>query len=77
VFGFETEFGIVSNIIGKSLTHPVFFCRCHWSTFDPLRGGQVVHGPAPRPPWRFTFHTRGDDIVVSGVEQGAGETGKS
>jgi quinol---cytochrome c reductase iron-sulfur subunit len=28
---------------------PALVCPCHYSTFDPARGGQVVFGPAGRP----------------------------
>jgi ubiquinol-cytochrome c reductase iron-sulfur subunit len=24
-------------------------CPCHYSTFDPARGGEVIFGPAGRP----------------------------
>ena len=29
--------------------HPALVCPCHYSTFDPARGGRVVFGPAGRP----------------------------
>ncbi|HET8527548.1 MAG TPA: Rieske (2Fe-2S) protein [Gaiellaceae bacterium] len=29
--------------------HPALVCPCHYSTFDPSTGGQVIFGPAPRP----------------------------
>jgi ubiquinol-cytochrome c reductase iron-sulfur subunit len=28
---------------------PAFVCPCHYSTFDPARGGEVLFGPAGRP----------------------------
>jgi ubiquinol-cytochrome c reductase iron-sulfur subunit len=28
---------------------PALVCPCHYSTFDPFTGGQVVYGPAGRP----------------------------
>jgi ubiquinol-cytochrome c reductase iron-sulfur subunit len=29
--------------------HPALVCPCHYSTFDPARGGTVTFGPAGRP----------------------------
>jgi ubiquinol-cytochrome c reductase iron-sulfur subunit len=29
--------------------HPALVCPCHYSTFDPARGGAVTFGPAGRP----------------------------
>jgi quinol---cytochrome c reductase iron-sulfur subunit len=29
--------------------HPALVCPCHYSTFDPATGGNVIFGPAPRP----------------------------
>jgi ubiquinol-cytochrome c reductase iron-sulfur subunit len=28
--------------------HPALVCPCHYSTFDPARGGSVIYGPAGR-----------------------------
>src|SRR4030095_9150247 len=28
---------------------PALVCPCHYSTFDPARGGKVIFGPAGRP----------------------------
>jgi ubiquinol-cytochrome c reductase iron-sulfur subunit len=29
--------------------HAALVCPCHYSTFDPARGGEVIYGPAGRP----------------------------
>ncbi len=29
--------------------HAALICPCHYSTFDPARGGEVIYGPAGRP----------------------------
>jgi Rieske Fe-S protein len=73
--GYETDYETVGGIIGKDLDHPVFFCRCHFSTFDPARDGSVLYGPSPRPPWRFELREDGGDLLVTGAESGAGEIG--
>jgi len=75
VFGYENDYAAVSDIIGIELEHPVFFCRCHMSTFDPAGQGSVLFGPSPRPPWRFTAHEEGGDMIVTAIEAGAGEIG--
>lgn len=74
-FGYETDFETVGGIIGKDLAHPVFFCRCHFSTFDPARDGTVLYGPSPRPPWRFEVREEAGALLVTGAEPGAGEIG--
>ncbi len=73
VFGYETDYATVSDIVGIDLDHPVFFCRCHMSTFDPVGQGKVLSGPSQRPPWRFTVREEGGEMVVSDIEAGAGE----
>jgi arsenite oxidase small subunit len=75
MFGYETDYETVGGIIGKDLNHPVFFCRCHFSTFDPAGDGSVLYGPSQRPPWRFELREDGGDLLVTGVEPGAGEIG--
>ena len=75
IFGYETDYEDVGSMIGIRLSHPVFHCACHGSTYDPLRIDNVIHGPTPRRPWLFTVHEDAGDIVVSGIEAGAGEIG--
>jgi Rieske Fe-S protein len=71
-FGYEQNFSLVSDIIGKDLTNPVLFCRCHMSTYDPAKGGEVVNGPAPRPPWTFQYVITESNVLVTDVEAGVG-----
>ncbi len=66
-FEFEADYQAVGAKIGKELTNPVFHCHCHMSTYDPANAGQVIHGPAPRPPFRFEFREEGDALVITGV----------
>lgn len=75
IFGYETDYATVSDIIGVDLDHPVFFCRCHMSAFDPAEQGSVLFGPSRRPPWRFTLREEGREMVVTAIESGAGEIG--
>lgn len=51
---------------------PVFGCPCHLSVYDPLQGGKVVSGPAPRPPRVFEFHIdeAAKTLVISNLEKG-------
>jgi Rieske Fe-S protein len=73
LFGYEIDYATVSDIVGIDLDHPVFFCRCHMSTFDPVAQGRVLSGPSQRPPWRFTMREESGEMVVSDIEAGAGE----
>ena len=66
-FEFETDYREVSGKIGKALEHPVLFCHCHMSTYDPTDDGRVIHGPAPRPPFRFDFREEGETLVITGL----------
>ncbi|MGE5538470.1 MAG: ubiquinol-cytochrome c reductase iron-sulfur subunit [Gemmatimonas sp.] len=72
-FGYETNYRQVGDIVGVDLENPVFFCRCHLSVYDPAHAGRVVSGPAPRPPWQFSVRAEGSDLVVTGLEAGAGD----
>ena len=73
MIGFETNYQVVGQIVGKELSNPVLFCRCHMSVFDPARGGEVLNGPAKRVPWRFDVVEEGDELKVVALEEGAGE----
>lgn len=73
MIGFEINFQVVGQIVGKELANPVLFCRCHMSVFDPTRGGEVLNGPAKRVPWRFEFREDGDELTITALEEGAGE----
>jgi Rieske Fe-S protein len=75
IFGYESDYEDVSNTIGVPVDHPVFLCQCHLSTFDPLKGGEVIFGPSPRPPWRFTVREESGEMVVTSVEPGVGRAG--
>ena len=53
--------------------HSLMACPCHLSIYDPLYPkdpGTVISGPAPRGARYFQFEIRGEDIVVTGMEQG-------
>jgi nitrite reductase/ring-hydroxylating ferredoxin subunit len=73
LFKYETDYEDVGNMIGMKLTHPVFFCACHSSTYDPLRNGEVISGPSQRRPWRVSVQEEPPDMVLTGIEPGAGE----
>lgn len=47
---------------------PLLVCPCHFSIFDPERGGERVDGPAPRGLYRFGFELAGDRVRIDRVE---------
>lgn len=46
-------------------------CDCCLSTFDLSDGCRVLQGPACRPPLRMNVAFDGDNIIITGLEQGA------
>lgn len=53
--------------------HSLMGCPCHLSIYDPSYPnypGNVISGPAPRGARLFRFEIRGEDIVVTGAEEG-------
>jgi ubiquinol-cytochrome c reductase iron-sulfur subunit len=45
---------------------PALVCPCHYSTFDPARGGEVIFGPAGRPLPQLPLVVGGDGILRAG-----------
>lgn len=45
-----------------------FFCPCHASKFDALKGGQAIDGPAPRGLPRITLAVEGDEVFAEGID---------
>ena len=43
-------------------------CPCHFSLFDPMRGGAWISGPAMRRTYRFDYRLKGPDLVITGIE---------
>ena len=41
---------------GPTQPAPALVCPCHYSTFDPARGGEVIFGPAGRPLPQLPLH---------------------
>ena len=53
--------------------HSLMACPCHLSIYDPAfpdKPGNVISGPAPRGARYFRYEIRGEDIVVTGAEEG-------
>jgi ubiquinol-cytochrome c reductase iron-sulfur subunit len=42
---------------------PALVCPCHYSTFDPARGGKVLFGPAGRPLPQLPLEVGGDRVL--------------
>ena len=45
----------------------MLICPCHWSTFDPARGGSLVIGQASQPLPRIELRVEGDMVRAAGV----------
>jgi ubiquinol-cytochrome c reductase iron-sulfur subunit len=45
---------------------PALVCPCHYSTFDPARGGEVIFGPAGRPLPQLPLEVGPDGILRAG-----------
>lgn len=54
---------------GAVPTHPLFFCVCHQSVFDPVLNGAHISGPAPRGLYRFAFESESDLVRITAVEE--------
>jgi arsenite oxidase small subunit len=50
--------------------HPLLFCPCHFSVFDPEENGLRLSGPAERGAYRFSFREEGGSAVIEAVESG-------
>jgi ubiquinol-cytochrome c reductase iron-sulfur subunit len=45
---------------------PALVCPCHYSTFDPARGGEVIFGPAGRPLPQLPLAIGSDGVLRAG-----------
>jgi ubiquinol-cytochrome c reductase iron-sulfur subunit len=45
---------------------PALICPCHYSTFDPARGGAVLYGPAGRPLPQLPLAIMGGELRAAG-----------
>jgi ubiquinol-cytochrome c reductase iron-sulfur subunit len=45
---------------------PALVCPCHYSTFDPATGGEVISGPAGRPLPQLPLIVGGDGVLRAG-----------
>ena len=52
----------------KGERHPQLGCRCHYSVFDPVRGGEAMFGKATLPLPRVRLEVRGSDVYATGIE---------
>lgn len=43
-------------------------CSCHFSTFDPMKNGAYIEGPALRDTYRFQFAVMAEAVQVTGIE---------
>jgi Rieske Fe-S protein len=69
----EVTAGYGGFVPPKSEQHSLMACPCHLSIYNPSYPGypgNVISGPAPRGARFFRFEIKGDDIVVTGAEEG-------
>ena len=46
----------------------LLICPCHWSTFDPAKGGGLVIGQASQSLARIELRIESDTVIATGVE---------
>ena len=46
----------------------LMICPCHWSSFDPAKGGQMVIGQGSQPLPQIKLRVDGDAVVAVGVD---------
>lgn len=49
--------------------HPLLFCVCHESAFDPTIGGARIAGPTPRGLFRFELESEALGVRITGIEE--------
>ncbi len=67
----ERDPGELSSVVAKDAVlpkHPVMYCACHFSVFDPQSSGRHISGPAERGLYRFLFEEKGGAVHVTHVE---------
>ncbi|MDR5684125.1 MAG: Rieske 2Fe-2S domain-containing protein [Armatimonadota bacterium] len=69
----EVTAGYGGYVPPEERRHGLMACPCHLSIYDPAdrdRPGRVLSGPAPRPPYYFTYEIRDGVIVITSAEPG-------
>jgi Rieske Fe-S protein len=69
----EVTAGYGGYVPPSSERHSLMACPCHLSIYDPSfpnYPGNVISGPAPRGARFFRFEIKGEDIIVTGAEEG-------
>ena len=62
----------LARMVGRSETHPLFECGCHFSVFDPANEGARLSGESPRGLYRFRIAGVRDGVVeITQVEESA------
>lgn len=56
------------NYRTEEAQHPQLGCPCHYSVFDPLKGGQAVFGQATLPLSRIALELDGEQLLATGIE---------
>jgi ubiquinol-cytochrome c reductase iron-sulfur subunit len=58
-------------LFSARVPRPALVCPCHYSTFDPARGGELIFGPAGRPLPQLPLRVDGDgELRASGSMSG-------
>lgn len=54
--------------VGYRMDRKLLVCPCHWSSFDPAKGGQMVIGQGSQSLPQITLRVQGDQIQAVGLE---------
>jgi len=68
VVDMNTNTEAIATLFNYRPKHPEITCHCHFSIFDPLKGAEVISGPAEKPLPRIRLEHDQTTLYASGVE---------
>ncbi len=54
--------------VGWQADQQMLICPCHWSSFDPAKGGRLIIGQASQGLAQIVLKVEGDAVVATGVD---------
>ncbi|MDH3668488.1 MAG: arsenate reductase (azurin) small subunit [Paracoccaceae bacterium] len=54
--------------VGWQTDQQMLICPCHWSTFDPAKGGRMIIGQASQGLPQIVLKVEGDAVMATGVD---------